>query len=186
MTDEVSSTTAISSPTEEPVEVGFEDVGNEKSETTTADTPVATPSEKSEYVQTETLVTKPTTSIPPERIVIDPTSSAVSEKPVTEPAPLTPTSAQRTFAPLNIPLSRRRETLTILVWFLLPWFCLYLSLVILRCNNWYIVGAFVLYLTWMMFLQKYPREGGYRQQWLRRLVWWKWFASKQNILFIPA
>lgn len=185
MTEEVSSTTT-SSPTEEPVEVGFVNVGNENSETTTTDTPVATPSENSENVQPETLVTKRTTSTPPERIVIDPTPSAASEKPVTEPAPLTPTSAQRTFAPLNIPLSRRRETLTILVWFLSPWFCLYLSLILLRCNNWYIVGAFVLYLTWMMFLQKYPREGGYRQQWLRRFVWWKWFASKQSIFFIPA
>jgi hypothetical protein len=85
---------------------------------------------------------------------------------------------QRTFAPLNIPLSRRRETLTILVWFMMPWTCFYLSFVLLRSNNWYIVCTFVLYLTWMMFLQKYPRQGGFRQQWLRRLEWWHWFSGK--------
>ncbi|CAF1228957.1 unnamed protein product [Adineta ricciae] len=90
-------------------------------------------------------------------------------------APSTPTN--RTFAPLNIPLYRRRQTLTILTWFLMPWICLYISLVLLRCHNWYVVGAFIAYLTWMVFFQKYPYEGGLKQQWLRRLKWWKWFAD---------
>jgi hypothetical protein len=107
-----------------------------------------------------------------------------TEKLVTESMIITPPSVNhRTFAPLNIPLSRRRQTLTILVWFLLPWFCLSLSFVLLRCQNWYVVSVFIGYLTWMVFFQKYPRTGGMKQQWLRRLSWWTWFAGKDNIIF---
>ncbi|UJR26404.1 hypothetical protein I4U23_007736 [Adineta vaga] len=88
-----------------------------------------------------------------------------------------PSPVNRTFAPLNIPLYRRRQTLTILVWFLLPWTCLCISLFLLRSRNWYVVGTFIVYLTWMGFFQKFPQEGGFKQQWLRRLAWWKWFAD---------
>ena len=104
-----------------------------------------------------------------------------TEKLVTESMIITPTPPPTPiFAPLNIPLYRRRQTLTILVWCLTPWFCLYLSFVLLRCDNWYVVGAFLAYLTWMTFFQKYPREGGMKQQWFRRLQWWKWFAGKDK------
>jgi hypothetical protein len=106
-----------------------------------------------------------------------------TEKLVTESMIIPPPPVNRTFAPLNIPLYRRRQTLTILVWFLMPWTCLYLSFVLLRCHNWYIVGSFIFYLTWMVFFQKYPREGGLKVQWFRRLKWWKWFSGKENILF---
>lgn len=108
--------------------------------------------------------------------VLEPT---VTEKLVTESMIITPAPpAHPIFAPLNIPLYRRRQTLTLLVWFLSPWFCLYVSFMFLRSDNWYVVGAFIAYLTWMVFFQKYPREGGMKQQWLRRLQWWKWFAGK--------
>ncbi|CAF2355548.1 unnamed protein product [Rotaria sp. Silwood2] len=100
-----------------------------------------------------------------------------TEKSINHSTPITPTLVHRTFAPLNTPLYRRRQTLTILVWFLMPWICLYISLLLLRCHNWYIVGAFIAYLTWMGFFQKYPRQGGLKQQWFRRLKWWKWFAD---------
>lgn len=127
--------------------------------------------------------------------VLSPTPSAPTYEPenevhevtatdtlVTESIIITPTPpAQSIFAPLNIPLYRRRQTLVILVWFLMPWVCLYISLALLRCHNWYIVGTFIAYLTWMVFFQKFPREGGLKQQWLRRLVWWKWFAGKEKL-----
>jgi len=103
---------------------------------------------------------------------------------VTESMIVTPTPVHRTFAPLNTPLYRRRQTLTILVTFLMPWICLYLSLVLLRYRNWYVVGTFIAYLTWMAFFQKYPREGGLKQQWFRRLRWWKWFAGKKKVFFL--
>ncbi|CAF1117275.1 unnamed protein product [Adineta steineri] len=102
---------------------------------------------------------------------------SATEKLVIESMIITPTSVNRTFAPLNTPLYRRRQTLAILVWFLMPWTCLYISFVLLRSHNWYIVTAFITYLTWMVFFQKYPRQGGLKQQWLRRLQCWKWFAE---------
>ncbi|CAF1104596.1 unnamed protein product [Adineta steineri] len=102
---------------------------------------------------------------------------SATEKLVTESMIITPTSVNRTFAPLNTPLYRRRQTLAILVWFLMPWTCLYISFVLLRSHNWYIVTAFITYITWMVFFQKYPRQGGLKQQWLRRLQCWKWFAE---------
>lgn len=89
-----------------------------------------------------------------------------------------PSPGSRTFAPLNTPFYRRRQTLTILVWFLMPWTCLYISFLLLRSENWYLVSAFIIYLTWMVFFQKYSRQGGVKQQWLRRLEWWKWFAGR--------
>ena len=97
----------------------------------------------------------------------------------TENVDCTPTnvSQHRTFAPMNIPLSRRRQTLTILVWFLMPWTCFYFTFVLLRSHNWIILGLTVLYLTWMMLFQRFPREGGLKQQWLRRLKWWTWFSG---------
>ena len=84
----------------------------------------------------------------------------------------------RTFAPLNTPLHRRRQTLIILIWLVLPWLCLYLSFILLRCHNWYILSCFLAYLTWMFIFQKYPQEGGLKQQWFRRAIWWKWFAGE--------
>ncbi|CAF3632578.1 unnamed protein product, partial [Rotaria socialis] len=72
---------------------------------------------------------------------------------------LTLTTNHRTFAPLNTPLYRRRQTLTILVWFTVPWICLYISFVLLRCHNWYIVASFIAYLTWMVFFQTFSRRG---------------------------
>jgi hypothetical protein len=107
-----------------------------------------------------------------------------TEKLVTESMIITPSPpANPIFAPLNTPLYRRRQTLAILVSFLMPWVCLYISLVLLRCQNWYIVGTFIAYLTWMVFFQKFPREGGLKQQWLRRLQFWKWFGGKEKNFF---
>ncbi|CAF4376672.1 unnamed protein product, partial [Rotaria sordida] len=100
-----------------------------------------------------------------------------TEQLVSRSITITSTSIHRTFAPLNTPLYRRRQTFTILVWLLMPWVCLYISLLLLRCNNWYIVGTFIVYLTWTIFFQKHSRQGGLKQKWLRRLKWWKWFAG---------
>ncbi|CAF3353243.1 unnamed protein product [Rotaria sp. Silwood1] len=116
-------------------------------------------------------------SIPTYEPTDENSATTATENLVSHSTSITPTSINRTFAPLNTPLYRRRQTLTILVWLLMPWVCLYISLLLLRCQNWYVVGAFITYLTWMVFFQKYPRQGGLKQQWLRRLKWWKWFAD---------
>ncbi|CAF2100445.1 unnamed protein product [Rotaria magnacalcarata] len=86
-------------------------------------------------------------------------------------------SSHRIFAPLNTPLYRRCQTLSVLIWFLMPWFCLYLTIHFFVFVSWYVTGAFLIYLTWMFMFRAYPTEGGHRQQWLRRLFWWKWFIG---------
>jgi hypothetical protein len=109
----------------------------------------------------------------PEHETTTSTRKLDTESMVTSPK----SSVRRTFAPLNTPFYRRRQTLTILVFWVMPWFCLYISLLLLRSNNWYIFLGFIAYLTWMVFFRKYPRQGGLRQQWFRRLAWWTWFAG---------
>lgn len=86
-------------------------------------------------------------------------------------------SSHRIFAPLNIPLYRRCQTLSVVVWILMPWVSLYLAIRFLRSDSWYLTGSFLLYLLWMLVFRTYPKEGGHRQQWLRRFIWWKWFVG---------
>ncbi|CAF1556134.1 unnamed protein product [Rotaria sp. Silwood1] len=86
-------------------------------------------------------------------------------------------SKQRIFAPLNIPWHRRCQTLSVLVCSLLPWFCIYLTICFLRADRWYIFGSFLIYLIWMAMFRNYPTHGGCRQQWFRRLIFWKWFVD---------
>ncbi|CAF3093091.1 unnamed protein product [Rotaria sp. Silwood2] len=86
-------------------------------------------------------------------------------------------SITRIFAPLNIPWHRRRETLTVLFCFLLPWLSVYLTIRFLRADRWYIFGSFLFYLIWMAMIRTYPTKGGYRKQWFRRLFLWKWFVD---------
>jgi hypothetical protein len=208
MTEEISS--AISSvPTYEPDDENSEIIATEEILSATSSAPAYKPDdEKPEITATEE-ISSTASSVPtnksddekPEITATEEISSTASsaptnkyddekheitatEKLVTESMIITPPPVYRTFAPLNIPMYRRRQTLTILVWFLMPWTCLYLSLVLLRCHNWYIVSSFIIYLTWMVFFQKYPRQGGLKVQWLRRLDWWKWFAGKENFLLI--
>ena len=87
------------------------------------------------------------------------------------------TNTNRIFAPLNIPFRRRLQTLTIAVWWLLPWLCLFLTIALLRSDRWYLSGGMILYITWMIAFRTHPKEGGHRQQWLRRSFWWKWYAG---------
>jgi len=126
-----------------------------------------------------TISSVPTYEPDDEKSEVTATEKLVTESMIIAPPP----PVNQIFAPLNTPLYRRRQTLTILVALLMPWIFLYISFLLLRCDNWYVVGTFIAYLTWMVFFQKYPREGGLKQQWLRRLVWWKWFAGKINYFF---
>ncbi|CAF2778992.1 unnamed protein product [Rotaria sp. Silwood2] len=111
-----------------------------------------------------------------EQVQLSTVGSAVN-KSIESSFPPTSSLTNRIFAPLNTPWHRRCQTLSVLVWLLMPWFCLYLTLCFLRADCWCLTGCFLLYLGWMFLFRKYPKEGGHRQQWLRRLVWWKWFAD---------
>lgn len=97
-------------------------------------------------------------------------------------SPSSSSTTNRTWAPLNIPWHRRCETLTIVAWWLTPWFCLYLSIAFLRSDRWYLSWGMLLYIAWMIVFRKFPKEGGHRQQWLRRSFWWKWYTSEYKIV----
>ncbi|CAF5066021.1 unnamed protein product, partial [Rotaria sp. Silwood1] len=70
-------------------------------------------------------------SIPTYEPTDENSATTATENLVSHSTSITPTSINRTFAPLNTPLYRRRQTLTILVWLLMPWVCLYISLLLL-------------------------------------------------------
>ena len=56
-----------------------------------------------------------------------------------KPKNATSSSNDQIFAPLNIPWHRRCETLTILVWWLLPWSCLGVSIkLVFVLIRWYV------------------------------------------------
>ncbi|CAF4022917.1 unnamed protein product [Adineta steineri] len=86
-------------------------------------------------------------------------------------------SNDRIFAPLNIPWYRRCQTLTLVIWWLSPWYCLYLTLHLLFFDRWYSTICILLYMAWMYLFRTFPKTGGHRQQWLRKLIWWKWFSD---------
>ncbi|KNE61520.1 hypothetical protein, variant [Allomyces macrogynus ATCC 38327] len=78
------------------------------------------------------------------------------------------------FAPLNVPLERRKQTLGTLIWltflpgsFILSFFFLYLS---------YTRWLFFAYLAWIWFWDKAPETGGRVSDFVRHMTFWKWMA----------
>lgn len=74
-------------------------------------------------------------------------------------------------------LQSRCEALSVLIWWLIPFFSIYLTIHFLLSNCWCLRGGLLVYIIWMIKFRKYSKEGGHRQQWFRRLFFWKWFAS---------
>ncbi|KNE56915.1 hypothetical protein AMAG_02686 [Allomyces macrogynus ATCC 38327] len=79
------------------------------------------------------------------------------------------------FAPLNVPIERRKQTLGTLIWltflpgsFILSFLFLYLS---------YTRLVFLAYLGWIWFWDKAPENGGRASDFVRRMTFWKWMAS---------
>ncbi|CAF2610004.1 unnamed protein product [Rotaria sp. Silwood2] len=98
-------------------------------------------------------------------------------KSIASSCPSTSSLISSIFTSLNMSLRSRCQALTILVWWLLPFICLYLTIYFLRSDRWYLIWGVLLYIAWMISFRKYPKEGGHRQQWFRRLVCWKWFVD---------
>ena len=69
-----------------------------------------------------------------------------------------PPPFRRISVPIENPSPHLRETITIVVWFFKPWLCLYISFLLLRCDNWYVVGTFIIYLSWMVFFSKISKR----------------------------
>jgi 2-acylglycerol O-acyltransferase 2 len=97
---------------------------------------------------------------------ISPSSPATQKKPKIQ------------FAPLKVPLTRRRQTFMLVMFFLMPWllsFILYASLYYFTGIIRYLI---IIYIGWMLLFQSFPQRGGsLRQDWFRNLICWKWFCD---------
>ncbi|KAI9591280.1 diacylglycerol acyltransferase [Syncephalis fuscata] len=78
------------------------------------------------------------------------------------------------FAPLNVPRQRRLQTLAVLLWILMLPICLSIFLYcVWHAATWPLVTA---YMTFMYF-DVAPEHGGRKIEWMRRLIFWRWFAD---------
>ncbi len=84
------------------------------------------------------------------------------------------------FAPLNLPIKRRLETLAVahyvVIWVLSPVLAYWLFFCALFTSYWWIVP---LYLIWFWYDKDTPRRGGRRLgvNWFRRWTLWKYFRD---------
>ncbi|KFQ48643.1 2-acylglycerol O-acyltransferase 1, partial [Pelecanus crispus] len=81
------------------------------------------------------------------------------------------------FAPFNIPLKRRIQTVAVLQWifsFLLLEFCCGFFVILILGKFWFLA---VLYLVWLYLDWETPCTGGRRSQWVRSWTLWKYFRE---------
>ncbi|XP_027541948.1 2-acylglycerol O-acyltransferase 1 isoform X1 [Neopelma chrysocephalum] len=82
------------------------------------------------------------------------------------------------FAPINIPLKRRIQTVAVLQWIfsflLLGQFCCGFFVILILGNFWFLA---VLYLLWLYLDWETPCAGGRRSQWVRSWTVWKYFRE---------
>nr|XP_025965544.1 2-acylglycerol O-acyltransferase 1 isoform X1 [Dromaius novaehollandiae] len=82
------------------------------------------------------------------------------------------------FAPINIPLRRRIQTVAVLQWIvsflLLAEFCCGIFVILILGNFWFVA---VLYSLWFYFDWGTPCAGGRRSQWVRSWTIWNYFRE---------
>ncbi|XP_077011379.1 2-acylglycerol O-acyltransferase 1 isoform X2 [Tamandua tetradactyla] len=82
------------------------------------------------------------------------------------------------FAPLNIPLARRLQTVAVLQWvlsfLLLAQVLIGLIVILIIYNYWFL---YIPYLTWLYFDWSTPEQGGRRYNWVRSWTVWKYFKD---------
>ncbi len=82
------------------------------------------------------------------------------------------------FAPLNIPMERRMQTLTVAIWSYLQIFCIVISILLLLIFPFTI--PMLMYLAWI-YIDKAPSKVTRPWSAFKRANWWKHFAA-----FFPA
>ncbi|XP_062494869.1 2-acylglycerol O-acyltransferase 1 isoform X4 [Pezoporus occidentalis] len=90
------------------------------------------------------------------------------------------------FAPINVPLKRRIQTVAVLQWifsFLLLEFCCGFFVILILGNFWFLA---VLYLLWLYLDWETPCTGGRRSQWVRSWTVWKYFREYFPIQLIKT
>ncbi|KAJ1509776.1 diacylglycerol O-acyltransferase 1 [Coelomomyces lativittatus] len=79
------------------------------------------------------------------------------------------------FAPLDVPLHRRRQTLGTLIWILILPLSLLIFFTLLYCTYTRLITLF--YVLWMIFWDHASETGARRSMWVRRWVIWKWMVG---------
>jgi len=81
------------------------------------------------------------------------------------------------FAPIDIPMKRRRQTLAVLVWSSMYLIALVLNFVAIRYWSGWKFYLYLFYLCWKGMYQTFHRNGGLPIPWFRHSVLWKWFTD---------
>jgi len=81
------------------------------------------------------------------------------------------------FAPINIPLKRRRQTFAVLVWSSLYFVALALNFIAFRYWTGWKFYLYILYLCWKLMYQTFHKDGGLPIPWLRNAIIWRWFCD---------
>jgi hypothetical protein len=81
------------------------------------------------------------------------------------------------FAPLKVPLYRRRQTFALFFSSFFSLWCCALALLCIRAQGW-IFYTFLAYMIWMFLFQDYHKNGhGFKSNAFRRMKWWNWFRD---------
>ncbi|XP_004701699.1 2-acylglycerol O-acyltransferase 1 [Echinops telfairi] len=82
------------------------------------------------------------------------------------------------FAPRNIPLARRLQTASVLLWLvltvLLATICIIIFAILIINNYWFL---YIPYLVWFYFDLQTPAQGGRRCHWIRSCIVWRYFMD---------
>lgn len=81
------------------------------------------------------------------------------------------------FAPVNIPLKRRRQTFAVLLWS--SGYILAIALNILAIRYWtgWKFYLYLIYLGWKFIYQTFHKDGGLPIPWFRNALFFKWFSD---------
>lgn len=83
------------------------------------------------------------------------------------------------FAPLNIPLERRLQTLAACAWFVTlgfgPTLCILFMLYLILWTRYSILA--ILYLVWIWYDRDVSNRGGRRSDWARQWMWWEYLRD---------
>eukprot|EP00744_Colponema_vietnamica_P001466 GILI01002429.1.p1 GENE.GILI01002429.1~~GILI01002429.1.p1 ORF type:complete len:335 (-),score=75.92 GILI01002429.1:72-1076(-) len=79
------------------------------------------------------------------------------------------------WAPLNIPFSRRLQTLSVFCWLTMQLSCIVMTIFLLfnPFTSPFLLG----YLLWAIFIDKAPQTGSRRYEWFRKFKWWQLFRD---------
>ena len=81
------------------------------------------------------------------------------------------------FAPVNIPLKRRRQTFAVVVWSCMFVAAVILNFVAFRYWTGWKFYLYIMYLGWKLMYQTFHKDGGLPIPWFRNAIFWKWFVD---------